>query len=165
MPSRLVIGALFVYGIVLGFFAFAFGAGGEGILGPLYLVVSPLAILLLAIGDNASPIAQAVGVGLLLVGSLQWGLLGLVQRWFGLKRIYSAGFLLLHYAFAAFLIAHSWADDAERWPEAKRLAMGYLVFGLVWYGMGQLLLWAIVVRGPASRSGSNRPEVAAGINS
>lgn len=152
MPSRLVIGALFTYGIGLGLFAIAFSAGGHGIFAPLCVDVSPLGILLVAICDSSSPQTHTVvGVALVLVGSIQWGVLGLVLRWCGLKRIYSAGFLLLHYAVAAYLMAGPYVDEADRLAEAKRFAMGYLIFGIVWYVAGQVLLWTIVARRTESR--------------
>ena len=82
----------------------------------------------------------------MLAGSIQWGVLGLVRRWRALKGIWIASFLLLHYAVAAYLIAGPYADEANRWAQARQFAMGYLVFAVVWYLAGQVLLWTTLVR-------------------
>ena len=121
---------LWVYGIVSGLLAFLLAGAGHGTMTLLQLVGSPFT----ALGP------YGLGFGMI-VGPLQWGLLGTLYSRRIIGRKFLIGFLLLHYAFAAVLLTKFWD-----WEYARRISLGMLVVGFGFYATGQVYLWWVILR-------------------
>lgn len=142
------IAALFVYGVILGFFVFLLAGFGHGCYVLFGLAGSPFSILgILSASSEA-------GLVTLLAGIFQWALLFALARWLHFRRWVIATFLVLHYGVASYaLLAPSspfsdW-DDLSRIPHSYHLL---LPIGLTWYAAGQIWMWVCLWRGEPKRS-------------
>jgi hypothetical protein len=141
MVSARTLVLLFVYGLGLCVFAALFGGAGHGIYGPLGLAGSPFS----AIGVRSS-----WGYELdFAAAAFQWGLLGCAMRWLRVRRAWVVGFLAVHSLTAVVLLSVPSSPYAD-WAYGARMSEGWWLLAAlaaVWYLVGQVLVWRIVVRG------------------
>jgi hypothetical protein len=123
------------YGAVLcliGILVAGFGHGTYALLG---LAGAPFSFL-------GTPIA-------IIATLFQWWLLAVACQKMHLPKPYFIGFLFAHYVAAAALLLLPSSDFAD-WEYVRRIPQSYrllLAFGFVWYLIGQMVVWKVLVTG------------------
>lgn len=139
---------LWVYGIIAAFFAIMVGGAGHGTITLLQLVGSPITgIGQLGFELGMPGLGSSGNMWGLMVGALQWGVLGTSFSRHVVGRKFFIGFLLLHYAVAAVLLT-KFGD----WEYARRISLPFLVIAYGFYAAGQLSIWWLILRNDSAPS-------------
>jgi hypothetical protein len=131
-----------VYGVIAAFFAIMVGGAGHGTSTLLQLVGSPITGFGQLGFELGMPDLGASGnMWGLMVGALQWGVLGTLFSRHVVGRKFFIGYLSLHYVVATFLLT-KFGD----WEYARRMSLPFLIIAYGFYAAGQFSIWWLILR-------------------